>query len=224
MWDNRNHTFSASKWGIGQFANEVVNHYVPQAEYSFVQDIVNRTTQSISEPEVAELERVGDAYVISIHQEEPLQEQGFYQRVEVTMTCATYYGVKFRQRWATDPPQGKLWLPDTWDPQHFVEAEVAFNFISSKFAFITFHFNLAAVVAARARVWLELWLPVDIGALPQSSGGVAFAGISVSLLQNSAALGRHELEVSLSDSFELLTLVPADSSVPINSESAIGGS
>lgn len=189
-WDPRNQTISASKWGVGQFARKTFDYAVPTAEFAPVADIVEQVSQSISEAEVAELYKDNDAYYVRLHQNEPANEEGYYQRIEVTMTVAVYYGLRLRKRWDSDGPLGRLWLPDTWDPQHSVLAEESHLWIGQKFAYLTYYFPVNTKLKCGDRVWTELWLPVDVLNLPNKGSGVASCALSINLVQREAMAGK----------------------------------
>lgn len=147
--------------------------------------MVERYSQSLYESEVAELEKWGNSYRVMIHQQEPSNEAGtLYSRINVSIYASVYYGMTFRKRQEADPWIGQLYLPDTWDPQHFIEAADPFLFISNKFAVMKYHFNMQGVnLKTNDRVWTNLWLPIDMASLSDKQGGVAFLQINIDLVR-----------------------------------------
>lgn len=174
---------------MGQFAKVAYDYVVPTDKYGPVSEVVNELSKSVSEPEEAELVKDNDAYYVAIHQSEPANEAGHFQRVEVTMTVTVYYGLQLRNRWNSDGPVARLWLPDTWDPQLFVEAVDSKIWVSKAFAYLSYYFPINATIAKGARVWTEMWLPVDITKFP-AKGGVGLATISINLVQRDVIAGK----------------------------------
>lgn len=209
--DYMNNVLEVKLLGTTADLEQVVNYARPvPVHWEPFKSASERETPSVFE-QVTLAHEVEDKYIrIQLHFELPAIEAlgTSYDFVKLVIASSQYYSVKLRRLPETDGVS-RLYFPDTWDPQKFVQGEILYQQVADYISVHHIEFPLdSLVLAPKARFWISTLLPCVI----PTSQAVGFFTISV-VLVDSKILGKHWVPPTIAElvgEIELLDLDLSD--------------
>lgn len=115
----------------------------------------------------------------------PVDGNRQYGRVKFKLTLVNYYGISLYEGFSPV----KLFLPDTWDPQLYVElTEYTVKLYGSALE-INAEAQLDVVISYGARVWLEFLMPAKVLNGQLNTTGVLMVNLNLSLIGTDGKAG-----------------------------------